>query len=136
MSRSKHRSQLDAMNAINVTPMLDLLFLLLIVFIISSPAVENATNVTPPEMSAEDIKDDNAKIVNLEKNGKITFERKELSISELTQTLIMLSKSNPKMAVMLRADGVQSYGKVIEVMKAIKNAGFKNVSLITEAEKK
>lgn len=136
MGRNKHRSQLDSVNGINVTPMVDLLFVLLIVFIISTPTTENAMSVSPPEMSSDTIKEDNSKIVNLDKHGKIIYEQKEMTLNELSQKLIMLSKSNPKINILLRSDGTQTYSKVIEVMKAVKNAGFKNVSLVTEAEKK
>lgn len=137
MSRNKHRSQLDAIDKIDMTPLIDLTFLLLIVFIITAPLIENAVDVSPPQMSTETpLPEDNAKVVTLNKRGDIVFENRAVSMDELLQSLSRLFAKNPKTSVLLRADGAQKYDRVIDVMKAIKNAGFKNISLVTEAEDK
>ncbi len=137
MSRNKHRSQLDAIDKIDMTPLIDLTFLLLIVFIITAPLIENAVDVSPPQMSTETpLPEDNAKVITLNKRGEIVFENRAVSMDELLQMLSRLYAKNSKTSVLLRADGAQKYDRVIEVMKTIKNAGFKNISLVTEVEDK
>ena len=134
MARQKHRSQLDSMNEINMTPLIDLTFLLLIIFMITAPLLENAINVSPPEMSAEQIKDDKFKVVTLNHDGEISWNKQIVSPDTLIQQLRELKQSDPKITIMLRADGDRRYKEVINLMKTIKSSGFSNISLITQAE--
>ena len=64
-----------AIDQINVTPLLDLTFLLLIVFMITMPLMEYGTNISPPEMNSDKLPEDNFKSVTLTKNGTIEFDK-------------------------------------------------------------
>ena len=136
MARQKHRSQLDSIDEINMTPLIDLTFLLLIIFMITTPLLEYGLDVSPPE-STNTIsisEDDNNKIVTLNEVGKIVFNKRTLNNEELILELQAMQKIDPKVNVLLRADGDRPYKEVIKVMDAIKSAGIKNISLITQAE--
>ncbi|NOY75890.1 MAG: biopolymer transporter ExbD [Kiritimatiellaeota bacterium] len=134
MARTKHRSQLSAIGEINMTPLIDLTFLLLIIFMITAPLLENGIDVSPPEMTASPLKEE-GKIVNLNNRGEIVFEHGDLSLDELTAKLAdLVNNANPELTVLVRADGDRPYREVMNLMKAVKNAGIKNISLVTQPE--
>lgn len=136
MARQKQRSQLSAIGDINMTPLIDLTFLLLIIFMITAPLLENSVNVSPPELNAEEISEENSKIVNLNHDGEIVFQKNMMSEATLTDQLRALKAENSKLVIMIRADGDRPYREVMTVMKAVKEAGISNISLITLAEGK
>lgn len=134
MSRIKRRSQLSTIRDINMTPLIDLTFLLLIVFMITVPLMEYSIDVSPPEMNANPIPDSKSYYIDIDKNGFLFFNNQEISKSSLEEKINDLLINNKDTAILLRADGTVSYNKVIEVMKIIKNCGIKNISLVTQAE--
>ncbi len=134
MARQKRRSQLDAIDEINMTPLIDLTFLLLIIFMITTPLLETGFNVNPPEMTAEELPQENTCVVNLDKLGQILYKKNITSEQELSQNLQDLYMSNPEILVLLRADGLRKYQEVINVLKIIKKSGVKNISLVTQAD--
>ncbi|MCP3966502.1 MAG: biopolymer transporter ExbD [Lentisphaerae bacterium] len=134
MGRRKRRSQLDAIDEINMTPLIDLTFLLLIIFMITAPLMEYGIDVSPPEMNADNLPDKNTKSVNIDKTGKIIFNEQPVTKEDLLKILQALKESSPKTMLLLRADGERPYKDIIELMRAIKNSGFSNVSLVTSAE--
>ena len=135
MDRRKRRSQLDTIDEINMTPLMDLTFLLLIIFMIATPLMEYSIDVSPPEMNADTIEDKKSETVNLLANGQINFRGQIVSRDSLFVILKNLKETSPKTMLFLRADGEIPYRRVIELMKEIKNSGFSNISLITVAEK-
>ncbi|MDD5728541.1 MAG: biopolymer transporter ExbD [Victivallales bacterium] len=136
MNRRKKRSQLDTIDEINMTPLMDLTFLLLIIFMIATPLLEYSIDVTPPELNADKIEQQDPETVNLLANGQIQYRRRVVSREELFGILQNLKTANPRAVLYLRADGNIPYRNVIELMKDIKNSGFTNISLITVAESK
>ena len=137
MARKKMRSQLDAIDEINITPLLDLTFMLLIVFMITTPLMENGIDVTPPTMNADKV--DTEKVtrnLTITRDGILTYEKTPITPRELLVTLKTLQHNNPDAVLLLRADGSRSYSEVIEVMRTIRESGFKNVQLITLSDGK
>ena len=137
MARKKMRSQLDAIDQINITPLLDLTFMLLIVFMITTPLMENGIDVTPPTMNADKI--DTEKVMRnltINRDGILTYEKNTVTARELLATLKTLQQTNPDAVLLLRADGSRAYSEVIEVMKTIRESGFKNVQLVTLSDGK
>ena len=133
MARQKHRSQLSAIGEINMTPLIDLTFLLLIIFMITTPLMENGLDVSPPEMNADPLKE-KTKVVNLNNRGEIVFERSTISAEGLLAILAPLVAADPKITIMVRADGSRPYSEVMNLMRAVKNAGVNNISLVTQPE--
>ena len=132
MARKKMRSQLDAIDQINITPLLDLTFMLLIVFMITTPLMENGIDVTPPTMNADKLNTEKiTRNLTITRDGILTYEKKPVTPAELLATLKTLQASSPDAVLLLRADGSRSYSEVIEVMKTIRESGFKNVQLVT-----
>ena len=133
MMRKKARSQLETISQINVTPLIDLMVVLLIVFMITMPMLECAVDVSPPPMNADQIPD-KSKYVSLNNKGQIVFDKLVVSREELIRDLQHLRQIDPKASIMVRADGKRPYSEVIILLKTVKEAGFSNVSLITQAE--
>ncbi len=135
MSRRRRRpSTMNTIDQINVTPLLDLTFLLLIAFMITMPLMEYGTSVNPPEMNAQVLPQDNFKSVTLNKDGALDYDKRIVSREELMVHLRDLKNTSPKTILLVRADGSRSYNDVIALMKDIKNSGFTNISLVTQAE--
>ncbi len=134
MGREKRRFQLDTIDEINMTPLIDLTFLLLIIFMITAPLLEKGINVSPPEMNADELPKENLFVVNLDKSGKIVYDNEPIQENELISLLKNTYSNNPEITVLFRADGERKYNEVIKVMKIIKKSGIKNISLVTQSE--
>jgi len=134
MARLKRRSHLATIREINMTPLIDLTFLLLIVFMITVPLMEYGVNVSPPELNATPLPEENSIYVNLNNNGQIVLSKEILEPKALTLRLESLLKSKGKSTVLLRADGSRPYSEVMNTIKAVKAAGVKEISLVTQSE--
>ena len=101
--RNFPRSTFDS---INVTPLIDTLFFLLIIFMVTAPLLEYTVEVSPPQMNADPMKpDEDSKIVNVKANGEIIFERRVVTADELVRMLSAIPKTGNPKPVFLRADG-------------------------------
>lgn len=134
----RRRFQSKSYDEINITPLMDTVFFLLIIFMITAPLLEYSIDVSPPKMNASEMKPDEfSRVINVKKNGDIEFEKKILTPARLIARLreLKASPDGAKIKVFLRADRDLLYGSVIQVMKEVKNAGFTDISLITEVDK-
>jgi len=135
MARQKRRSQLDSIDQIDMTPLIDLTFLLLIIFMVTTPLLENGVNVSPPEMKAEDLpKDEDNQTVDLDKDGNIVFNKVSMNEATLLKKLLALHGVNQKINLFVRADSDRPYKQGMKRMKTVKSAGFTKVFLVTRAE--
>ena len=133
--RRRRDNSSGVINHIDLTNLIDVAFTLLIVFMITIPLVEYNVNVTPPSMNATPIETKNESIyVNLNKEGETFFQTEHVNRDELEQKIENKLNGQKDVIVFLRADGACSYSEVINVMKLIKTAGAKDISLITSAE--
>jgi biopolymer transport protein ExbD len=124
-------------DSINVTPLIDTLFFLLIIFMVTAPLLEYTVEVSPPQMNADPMKpDEDSKIVNVKENGEIIFERRVVTEQELIRMLAAIPKTGNPKPVFLRADGNLKFKNVIHVMKLIREGGYPNVLFVTEEEPK
>ncbi|MBR7128305.1 MAG: biopolymer transporter ExbD, partial [Lentisphaeria bacterium] len=114
---------------------IDLTFLLLIVFMITMPLVEYSTQVSTPAMNSAPMPDaKDSQIIVVDKNGHYFIGKNRISEAELIETVNNLKISNPDLKLLIKGDEAVEFGKVIELMKIIKNGGFEDVSLITQEE--
>ena len=134
MRRRRERNGRNSIDEINVTPLLDLTFLLLIAFMITMPLMEYGTQVSPPEMNSAELPDSNFKSVSLTGKGTVLIDNEVVTASELISKLQELKKANPKLQLLLRADGSCSYKDVIGLMAKIRNGGFRDITLVTQGE--
>ena len=134
--KRRRRYEMKAMDQIDMTPLLDLTFLLLIVFMISMPLMEYGTKIEPPAMNSDELPLDNIKSVSITEKGTIMFGNQVVSRDELVEKLKLLKATDPKMTLLLRADGSRKYNDVISLMALIRASGFADVTLVTQAEDK
>lgn len=135
MRRRRNRTPMAAMDEINVTPLLDLTFLLLIAFMITMPLMEYGTNAaSPPEMNSEKLPDENFVSVSLTKDGTIMLDKDAVSRADLVEKLRKLSQDKPRPQLLLRGDGRRSYNEVIELLALVRKSGFSDATLVTQAE--
>ncbi|MBR1951407.1 MAG: biopolymer transporter ExbD [Lentisphaeria bacterium] len=134
--KRRRRYEMKAMDQIDMTPLLDLTFLLLIVFMISMPLMEYGTKIEPPAMNSDELPLDNIKSVSITEAGTIMFGNQAVTKEELVEKLKALKSTDPKMNLLLRADGSRKYNDVISLMALIRSAGFADVTLVTQAEDK
>jgi biopolymer transport protein ExbD len=132
--RRQRNNSRQAIDEINVTPLLDLTFLLLIAFMITMPLMEYGTQVSPPEMNSAELPDNNFKSLSLTGKGTILIDSEVVSEAQLLEKLKSLKSANPKLQLLLRADGSCSYKSVIELMAKIRNGGFSDITLVTQGE--
>ena len=135
---ARRRFNSSPYDTINLTPLIDTLFFLLIIFMITAPLLEYTIEVDPPQMTADPLPKDaadeqNLKTINLTKDGNVIYEGNTISQDECIMKL-MSFRANPDFKVFLRADKELSYGKVIAFLAKIHGNGFKNVSLVTTEE--
>lgn len=134
----RRRFQNKTFDEINITPLMDTVFFLLIIFMITAPLLEYSIDVSPPKMEAAEIKvDDFTKVIHVNKAKIIQFEKKNLSMQQLLTRLSDLKRgpNGKRIKIYLRADRDLRYGDVIDVFKTIKRAGHGDISLVTETEK-
>ena len=137
MSRKRRRRyDMKAMDQIDMTPLLDLTFLLLIVFMISMPLMEYGTKINPPEMNSNELPLDNTRSVSITETGTIMLGKDVVTREELVEKLKLLKQERPETDLLLRADGSRKYDDVISLMALIRSAGFADVTLVTQAEAK
>ena len=95
--RRRNRAGMAAMDEINMTPLLDLTFLLLIVFMITMPLMEYGTAINPPAMDSDKLPTENFRTVTLTKNGTVMLGKDVVAREELIGRLRSLREANPKL---------------------------------------
>lgn len=129
-----HRgSDRQVMSQINVTPFVDVMLVLLVIFMITAPMMQQGMQVNLPksEAKAMEIKDEPV-IVTVDRSGKIFIEKAEVPQGQLKPKLASLFASRSKKEVFLKADRDVPYGEVIRTMAEIKGAGVERLGMLTE----
>ena len=131
LKRSKTISQ------INVTPMVDVMLVLLVIFMITAPLLKVGVPINLPKTKAKALPEDQAPLsVTINKEEKIFVQDTEISLEKLIPKLVSISKNRNDRKILIRADEVLSYGRVVEVMAVITSAGFNKIALVTDFETK
>ncbi|HZK89975.1 MAG TPA: protein TolR [Stellaceae bacterium] len=124
------------MSEINVTPLVDVMLVLLVVFMVTAPLLTVGVPVDLPQTSAPPINEPKEPtVITLNKEGEIFIQETAVPIDTLVAKLQAITGSNPDAVLYVRGDKDINYGKVLEVMSLISNAGFHKVSLVAEAPK-
>lgn len=125
----------EAMSEINVTPLVDVMLVLLVVFIVTAPLLTNAIKVNLPETAETSAPDDpDAVTVSVDPAGKVYLDKRETTVEALELELRDLKTRDPAMSLFLQADDAARYGTVAKVMAVIERAGIDKLAVITKAE--
>ena len=121
------------MSEINVTPMVDVMLVLLVIFMVAAPLLTVGVPVELPQTKAPAITEQKEPLViTVNSEGKLFLQNGTVSDDELIPRLQAITKNNPQADIYVRGDRAINYGRVMEVMGMVSAAGFSKVSLITE----
>lgn len=127
--RGRHHA---LMSEINVTPMVDVMLVLLIIFMVAAPMLTVGVPVDLPETKAKEMNADTQPImVTLDATGKVFLQETEIPREELVAKLQAISKTGYEERIFIRGDKATNYGAAMEVMALIQAAGYKNIGLIS-----
>lgn len=119
-----------ALSEINVTPLVDVMLVLLIIFMVTAPLLQQGVDVNLPKAKGKDLPPEERVSIVIKKGGVIFMNDTQVSMAELLKKLSAVGKLNPN--VFLKADKDVPYGLVVEVMGEIKEAGIEKLGMITE----
>ena len=136
MRRFSNRHSLTTLSEINVTPLLDLAFVLLIIFIITTPLMEKSVDlVIPSSNAAQNAVDPSAvQTISLNRDAVIKLGDEEMDIAELTARLTALHEARAETAVVIRSHKDLAVQKLIDVMDALKRAQITKVGVVTNPQ--
>jgi len=121
------------MSEINVTPMVDVMLVLLIIFMVTAPLIQQGVKVNLPETKAAPVEASDKKLVlSIDAQRHVYIGEAEVAVEELQQKLATNAKAQADKEVYLHADRDVPYGVVVDVMAAAQRAGITNVGMITD----
>lgn len=130
-ARKKNKS----ISQINVTPFVDVMLVLLIVFMITAPLLTVGVSVDLPKTKAVQL---NSKgdpiVVSIKENGELYIQERTIEVSQLLPRLKAISSGNKNLRIYVRGDKEVPYGIVLDTIARIKNSGFKKVALVAKLE--
>jgi biopolymer transport protein TolR len=133
----RRRGRKAVMAEINVTPMVDVMLVLLIIFMVSAPLLTVGVPLDLPQTQAKSLEQDKTPLqLSVDIQGKIFINDTEVSMAELVPKLKAITQARGGMEerIFMRADKKADYGTVAKVMGQLSGAGFKRLALVTEVE--
>src|SRR5436190_22751800 len=133
--RRRHKQRSRPMSEINVTPFVDVMLVLLIVFMVSAPLLTAGVPIDLPQAQAKPLTIDKPPItVTLKEDGKVFVGDDETSIDQLVPKLTAMAKDGLDERIYVRGDRAASYGEIMKVMGTISGAGFTHLGLVALKE--
>ena len=138
MRRYSERQNLSSLSEINITPLLDLAFVLLIIFMITTPLLENSMNLVIPSSAAKNppINSSTVQTISIDRSETIKLNNRAVDSEKLVSDLRELKRANPEMAVVIRPDRELPVQKLVGLMDAVQRAEIAKVGIATRAERK
>lgn len=131
--RNGRRNGHRPMGEINVTPFVDVMLVLLIVFMVTAPLLTVGVPVDLPKTQAGQVNADDAPlVVSLQKQGTIYLQDTEIDAENLVPRLRAIAQANNQVRIFVRGDKAVAYGEVLALMGRIQSAGFERVALVAE----
>jgi biopolymer transport protein TolR len=118
---------------INVTPLVDVMLVLLVIFMVTAPIIQQGVSVDLPKTRAAGLNSqEDPLVVGLTKDGTVYLNDNKIALADLRGKLVAIGQASPDKAVLLRADRSVPYGDVVAVIAAIKEAGIDKLGMVTE----
>jgi biopolymer transport protein TolR len=131
--RGSWRSRLRPKSDINVTPMVDVMLVLLVIFMITAPLLTAGVAVDLPKSRARLLSQDKEPLtITIERSGKIFLQETEVQVQELVPRLTAIAENGYDQRIFVRGDKAVDYGTVMRVMGELNAAGFRRIGLVTE----
>ena len=136
MSFKFDRSRKEPMSEINVTPFVDVMLVLLIIFMVTAPLLTVGVQVDLPESAADSLPDDQEPLtISINSKGEIYIQEHQVTYQQMITKLLAIAKNRTDTRIYVRGDKNINYGRVLEVMGTLSGAGFSKVALISEPYK-
>ncbi|MBN1269504.1 MAG: biopolymer transporter ExbD [Kiritimatiellae bacterium] len=135
MARHTALTSLKQISEINMTPLIDLTFLLLITFIITFPLLEQGIPVNLPRGKAEELDSKDTRTISIDLQGVLYLDDIRITPEELAREMTMLGQAQPDITIFVRADEGIKYGRLVEVLSILHDAKIARMALVTQAEK-
>lgn len=126
----RNPKQRTVLSEINIIPLVDVMLVLLIIFMVTAPLLQQGIDVNLPKAKGKDMPPEERITIVIKKGGALYMNDKPVSLNEMVKKLSSISRLNPN--VFLKADRDVPYGLVVEVMGEIKEAGIEKLGMITE----
>ena len=138
MRRYSQRNNLTTLSEINITPLLDLAFVLLIIFMITTPLLENSMNLVIPSSGATTppITSSQVQTISIDRTETIRFNNQIVDPETLSGQLLEMKRRNPDVAVVIRPDRELPVQKLVSLLDALQRAQITKVGIATRAETK
>ena len=136
MSFKLNRSSREPMSEINVTPFVDVMLVLLIIFMVTAPLLTVGVQVDLPESAADSLPDEQEPLtVTINSKGEIFIQEHQVVYENVVPKILAISKNRTDTRIYIRGDKTINYGRVLEVMGMLSGSGFSKVALISEPYK-
>jgi biopolymer transport protein TolR len=134
--RGAWRARLRPNSAINVTPFVDVMLVLLVIFMVTAPLLTVGVPVNLPQTRARQMSDDKEPLaISIKQNGDIFLQETQIQLEDLVPKLTAIAKNGYDERIYVRGDKTVDYGKVMEVMGELNAAGFKHIGLVTDSKR-
>jgi biopolymer transport protein TolR len=135
VSRRSRRRRATVMSEINVTPMVDVMLVLLIIFMIAAPLLTVGVPIDLPQTQAKSMEQDKEPLtLSVNDKGQIYLQNTEITLDEIVPKLKAIAKNGAEERIYVRGDRKVDYGTVMKVMGRLSAAGYRRVALVTEVE--
>ena len=136
MRRYSQRQSLSTLSEINITPLLDLAFVLLIIFMITTPLLENSVNLIIPSSgtASAPVTPGQVQTISIDRREVLKLNDKPVTAADLPARLAELKRANPEVAVVIRPDRDLPVQKLVSLMDALQRAEISKVGIATKAE--
>ena len=126
----------DVMSEINITPMVDVMLVLLVVFIITAPMLTNSIKVNLPKTAETPVISEPKPplVLSIDASGKLYLDKNQVEMALLQSSLEQRKAADPELILQLNADEAVNYGTVAKTMVLIEKAGIDRLSVITEKQ--
>ena len=130
-------SKNDPMSEINVTPFVDVMLVLLIIFMVTAPLLTVGVQVDLPETSADTLPEENEPLtLTINSKGEIFIQETKVEFNNLIVKILAVSNNRTDTRIYVRGDKAINYGRVLEIMGMLSGSGFTKVALISEPNKR
>ena len=134
MARRTSLVSLNQISDINMTPLMDLTFILLITFIITFPLIEQGIAINLPKGKAADMQDAVSRSISLNLEKQLYLDDRPVSKEELLAAMTEIGLNEPDTTIYVRADRKLDYGQVVDIMRVLHEANITRMALVTEAD--
>ncbi len=134
MARRTSLVNLNQISDINMTPLMDLTFILLITFIITFPLIEQGIAINLPKGKAADMMESQTRSISLNLDKQLYLDDVPVSEDELLMQMTQIGTDDPNTTIYVRADRQLPYGDVVAIMKILHDANITKMALVTEAD--